>query len=338
MAKFLDYLNILIEQKNLDYEQAKDLIDTVFAGDVPEPQIAAFLTAMRIKTPCVQELAGFAASLRAHANKINCKKTSLLDIVGTGGAKLKTFNISTASAFIAAGAGATVAKHGNHAITSKCGSADVLTELGINVNASPETIANCIDNANIGFMFAPMFHPAMKYVQPTRKTLRFRTVFNILGPLANPADAQHMLLGIADPTLLLQMTKTLQILGVKHALVVHSRGLDEISTMNSTKICELNNNNITERKIHPSEFNIPVADFEDLKGGDAKTNAKIISDILTKKEKGPKRDIAVLNAAAALVAADIATGFNDAIKKANDAIDNGNAKIALDKMIQISNS
>ena len=261
-----------------------------------------------------------------------------MDTCGTGGAALKTFNISTAAAFVAAGAGVYVAKHGNKGITSKCGSADVLTALWVNIAPGPDCVAKCIEEAHIGFMFAPKFHPAMKYVQPIRQSLDFRTAFNILGPLANPAKADAQVLGVAEESLMPRMIETLKMLGVKRAIVVHSNGLDEISTMGPTKVMHLKNDEVFSEEIEPTQYGIPLADFSDLAGGDAQTNALIIRDILSGKQSGPKKEIVLFNAAAAIIVSGIAKDFVEGIEKADEAICNGNAMSCLDKLIEISNS
>lgn len=338
MTTISEYLEILLEGVDLSFDQAQALLDTIFDGEVPESQIAAFLAALRTKGVCVAELAGLATSLRLHAVPVNPGIENLVDTCGTGGARLKTFNISTAAALVAAGAGAHVAKHGNRGITSKCGSADVLTELGVNVSPGPEIVEKCIQQAGIGFMFAPNFHPAMKYVQPIRKTLGFRTVFNILGPLANPAAAAAQVMGVPDETLMPQIIETLRMMKINRAMVVHSDGLDEISTMGPTKILELKKGQITASKIDPADFGIEPADFEELKGDDPQTNAKIVSEIITAKDTGPKKDIVVLNAAAAIIVAGLAKGFDSAIKLAQNSITEGKANQALKKLIEVSNS
>ncbi|MDH4239831.1 MAG: anthranilate phosphoribosyltransferase, partial [Phycisphaerae bacterium] len=229
MAKITKYLEIILEGGDLTFEQAKELQDTIFQGEVTEVQIAAFLAAMRMKRATASEIAGLARSLRDHAVPVKVDVDRLIDTCGTGGAIVKTFNISTAAALVAAGAGAYVAKHGNRGITSRCGSADVLEELGVNIDPGPETIAECIRQAHIGFMFAPKFHPAMRFVQPIRKSLDFRTAFNILGPLANPAGVTAQVMGVADGALLDRIAETLKTLGAERAMVVHGHGMDEIS-------------------------------------------------------------------------------------------------------------
>lgn len=338
MAKITECLEILLEGSDLSFGQAKNLLDTVFEGEVSDVQIAAFLAAMRAKTATVNELAGLARSLRDHAVHVETGIDDLVDTCGTGGARLKTFNISTASAFVAAGAGAYVAKHGNRGITSKCGSADVLAALGVDIEPGPEKVAECIREAHIGFMFAPKFHPAMKHVQPVRKSLDFRTIFNILGPLANPANANAQVMGVPEESLMRRIIETLKVLGVTRAMVVHSDGLDEISTMGPTKILKLKDGVISESTIDPADLGFTVVDFKNLKGGDAQANAKIVKDILSGKDTGPKKDIVVLNAAAAIIVAGLANYFKNAVKLAEISIIQGSADAALEKLIEVSNS
>lgn len=338
MTKITEYIEIILEGNDLSFDQAKQLLDTIFEGDVAEVQIAAFLAAMRAKKAAVTEISGLAYSLRDHAVPVKVNASPLVDTCGTGGAALKTFNISTAAAFVAAGAGVYVAKHGNKGITSQCGSADVLTALGVNIAPGPNCVAKCIEEAHIGFMFAPKFHPAMKYVQPIRHSLDFRTAFNILGPLANPAKADAQVLGVAEESLMPRMIETLKMLGVKRAIVVHSNGLDEISTMGPTKVMHLKNDEVFSEEIEPTQYGIPLADFSDLAGGDAQTNALIIRDILSGNQSGPKKEIVLFNAAAAIIVSGIAKDFVEGIEKADEAICNGNAMSCLDKLIEISNS
>lgn len=337
MVTIIEYINPLLRGESLSFEQARSLLDVIFEGEVPDAQIAAFLTAMRVKGPTAPEVAGLAKSLRSHAVKVEPGIENLVDVVGTGGAAVKTFNVSTASALVAAGAGVYVAKHGNRAITSKCGSADVLAELGVKIDPGPEVVAECIKQARIGFMFAPMFHPAMKYVQPIRKSLGFRTVFNILGPLANPAGVPALVLGVAEEGLMGMMAEALKMLGTRFALVVHSNGLDEISTAAVTKILQLKDGNITESQINPQDLGIKPADIDNLIVAEAKASAKIIKDILAGKEVGAARDIVVLNASAAIIAGGLTEDFPSAIKLAEASIDNGSALACLEKLIEVSN-
>ena len=340
MANITEYLEIILEGQDLTFDQAKDLLDVVFGGEVAEVQIAAFLAAMRVKKAAVAEIAGLATSLRDHAVPVHAaipKDAILIDTCGTGGAALKTFNISTGAALIAAGAGAYVAKHGNRGITSQCGSADVLTALGVNISPGPQRVAECIEKAHIGFMFAPNFHPAMKFVQPIRKSLDFHTAFNILGPLANPARAAAQVLGVTDESLMPRMTETLKVLGLARAMVVHSNGLDELSTMGPTKIMYLENGEIRREELDPTRYGLPLADFGELAGNDASTNARIIRNILSGQETGAKKDIVLLNAAAAIMVAGLADDFVEGIEKADAAISSGKAAECLETLITISN-
>lgn len=337
MTKITEYLEIILEGKDLTFDQAQQLLDIIFEGEVADVQIAAFLAAMRAKKASVDEIAGLASSLRNHAVSVKVNASPLVDTCGTGGAALKTFNISTASAFVAAGAGVYVAKHGNRGITSQCGSADVLTALGVNVAPGPKCVAKCIEQAHIGFMFAPHYHPAMKHVQPIRQSLDFRTAFNILGPLANPAKANAQVLGVAEESLMPRMIEALKKLGLKRAMVVHSNGLDEISTMSSTKIMHLKDGTVSAEEIDSTQFGIRIADFNELAGGDAPTNAAIVRSVLSGNETGAKKDIVLLNAAAAIMVAGISADFVESIEKADQAITSGNAMACLDKLVEISN-
>jgi anthranilate phosphoribosyltransferase len=337
MADIIQYIEPLLARQDLTFEQSTELLDIVFEGEVPEPQIAAFLTAMRIKGATPHEIAGLAKSLRTHAIKVNVNADHLVDTCGTGGAKIKTFNISTAAALVAAGAGVHVAKHGNRGITSKCGSADVLEALGVNLDPGPDRVAKCIEQARIGFMFAPKFHPAMKYVQPIRKALGFRTIFNILGPLANPAGASAQVMGVGDETLMEPIAEALKLLGLKHAIVVHSEGLDEISTMAPTKLLEMKDGNITASEMLASNYGLAPARLEQLKCGDAQTNAQSIKDILAARDTGPRRDIVLINAAAAIIAGNLALDFETALTMACDSITSGSAADCLAGLVELSN-
>ncbi|TFG48927.1 MAG: anthranilate phosphoribosyltransferase [Candidatus Brocadiia bacterium] len=337
MATITKYLEIILDGKDLTFDEAKGLLDVVFEGGVAEVQIAAFLAMMRMKRAVPEEFAGLARSLRDHAVPIKTKVENMIDTCGTGGAMIKTFNVSTASALVAAGAGLYVAKHGNRAITSQCGSADVLAELGVKIDAQPEVISRCIEQAHIGFMFAPMFHPAMKFVQPIRKSLDFRTAFNILGPLANPAGVTSQVMGVASEDLLDRIIETLKILGAKRAMVVHGQGMDEISTLGITKIRRLDDGVVTSIDFDPREFGISRTSIDELRAGDAAANAEIIRDILSGKDKGARKDIVLLNAAAAIIVGGLAKDFEKAIRIADSSISGGKAQNCLDKLIVISN-
>jgi anthranilate phosphoribosyltransferase len=337
MANITQYLELILNGKDLTFEQARALQDTIFEGQITEVQIAAFLAMMRMKRATSGEIAGLAQSLRDHAVRVKVDLDNLIDTCGTGGAAVKTFNISTASAFVAAGAGAYVAKHGNRGITSRCGSADVLEELGVNIDPGPEGVAACIREAHIGFMFAPKFHPAMRFVQPIRKSLDFRTAFNILGPLANPAGVQAQVMGVSDAALLDRIAESLTMLGVKRAMVVHGQGMDEISLLGKTRIVEVRNGAVTSFELDPADYGIAGASLDALGSGDAIANAAVIRDILAGKEKGPRRDIVVLNAAAAILVADLADDFAHAVPLAEASIDQGKALHCLERLIAVSN-
>jgi len=338
MANITEYLEIILEGKDLSFDQARTLLDRVFEGGVSEVQIAAFLAMMRMKRATAAEIAGLASSLREHAVPVVTGIDNMIDTCGTGGAMIKTFNVSTAAALVAAGAGAYVAKHGNRAITSQCGSADVLAELGVKIDPGPEKVARCIKEAHIGFMFAPVFHPAMKFVQPIRKSLDFRTAFNILGPLANPAKVTAQVMGVADEELMERIAQTLKLLGAKRAMVVHGQGMDEISTLGKTRIYRLADGKIKQTELDPVSLGIAKTNMDQLRTGDAAANAGIIRDVLEAKDKGPRRDIVVLNAAAALIVAGLADNFETGMACGEEAIDSGRAFACLRKLIELSNS
>jgi anthranilate phosphoribosyltransferase len=337
MANITQYLEIILNGKDLTFDQAKALQDTIFEGQVTEVQIAAFLAMMRMKRATSGEIAGLAQSLRDHAVPVRVEIDNVIDTCGTGGAVVKTFNISTTSALVAAGAGAYVAKHGNRGITSRCGSADVLAELGVNIDPGPEVVARCIREAHIGFMFAPKFHPAMRFVQPIRKSLDFRTAFNILGPLANPAGVRAQVMGVADAELIERIAESLRMLGARRAMVLHGQGMDEISLLGKTRIIELRDGNITSFELDPADYGIANASIDALGSGDAIANAAVIRDVLAGRDRGPRRDIVLLNSAAALVVAELADSFEQAIPLAAASIDNGKALHCLEKLVAISN-
>ncbi len=337
MAAITEFIKPLLEGKDLGIEQATGLLDVIFEGGVSEAEIAAFLTAMRIKGATSQELAGLARSLRNHAVRVKVDVENLIDTCGTGGGAFKTSNVSTAAAIVAAGAGVYVAKHGNRGITSKCGSADVLEQLGVKIDADSETVAECIKGAHIGFMFAPKFHPAMKYVQPIRKSLGFRTVFNILGPLANPAGVKRQVLGVADENLLYPIAEALKLLDCEYAMVVHSKGLDEIGTAGVTKILKLKDGDISSSELNPVDLGIRPAGIDELKVTDAGASAGVLRDIVNRKERGPRRDIVIVNAAAAIIAGQLADSFESAMRLAEVSINEGGAAACLEKLIEVSN-
>ncbi|MDP2989814.1 MAG: anthranilate phosphoribosyltransferase [Kiritimatiellota bacterium] len=337
MAKITKYLEIILDGGDLTFEQARELQDIIFEGEVSEVQVAAFLAAMRMKRATSAEIAGLARSLRDHAVPVRPGVENRIDTSGPGGATVKTVNITTAAAIVAAGAGAYVAKHGNRGITSRCGSADGLEELGVNIAPGPDVVAECIRQAHIGFMFAPKFHPAMRFVQPIRKSLDFRTAFNTLGPRANPAGVTAQVMGVADAALLDRICETLKMLGAKEAMVVHGQGMDEISTLGVTQVRRLKDGEITRMEIDPAEFGFAAPSLDELGSGDAIENAAIIRDIFSGKDKGPRSDIVILNAAAAIIVAGLAEDFNSAIELAQNAVNNGAASDCLEKLIEVSN-
>ena len=314
----------LVNKQSLTQNQAEQVMNQIMDGKATDAQIAAFITALRLKSETIDEITAFAKIMREKSQTIRPKASYLVDTCGTGGDNSNTFNISTASAFVVSGAGAAVAKHGNKSISSKCGSADVLAELGINIEMQPAQVEKCIEDIGIGFMFAPLFHPAMKYASKARKEIGIRTIFNILGPLTNPANAKSQLVGVFDEKLLMNIAKTLNNLGSRHAIVVNGNGLDEITICGKTDVCELKNNKIDVYSINPIDFGFKLSSLDNIKGGSVSENAKIILDILN-GSKGPKRDIVLLNAAAALLATDIVEDYRDAIELANYSIDSGNA-------------
>ena len=328
----------LVEGQNLTEQEATAVMNEIMTGEAAPTQVACFLTALRMKGETVEEITGFAKVMREKAVRISCGRKMLVDTCGTGGDLIKTFNISTAAAFVVAGAGVAVAKHGNRSVTSKSGSADVLEALGINLKAEQQQAGQCIDEIGIGFLFAPAFHPAMKYALPIRKEIGIRTVFNILGPLTNPAGAQAQVLGVYHPDLTELMAGVLGNLGSRRAFVVHGMGgLDEISTFGETKISELKDGKVSTYQMTPDQFGIPEADIKDLAGGTAEENADILKAIFD-GQPGPQRDIVLLNAAAALVAAGKAADFSEGIAMGAQSIDQGQALAKLEQLRDHTNA
>jgi len=328
----------LLRRENLTFGQAQLAVDAILQGKCSEAAIAGFLTALAAKGETAAEIAGMADALRSHAVAVTPASKPLIDIVGTGGDGSHTLNISTTAALVAAGAGLSVAKHGNRAITSKCGSADLLAGLGVKIDATPEVIAKCIDEAHIGFMYAPSHHPTMKYVQPIRKALGFRTVFNVLGPLANPAKVSLQVVGVAKRHLLEIMAQALEQLGVSRAMVVYGSGTDEFTVCGPTDIAELRDGKINVYTFDHKEYGIKRADIKELAGGGLEDNVAITRGILAGEIGGAKRDVVVLNAAASLVVAGRTKDFAEGIAMADESIASGKAMEALEKLVAISNS
>ncbi len=319
----------LVRCEDLSKNEMELAMEEIMTGQASPAQIAAFLTAMRIKGETIDEITGAAEIMRRHAVKIKTRHPVVLDTCGTGGDECQTFNVSTITAFVVAGAGVIVAKHGNRSVSSNCGSADLLKALGINIDAEEQTVSKCIDEAGIGFLFAPKMHKAMQYAIGPRKEIGIRTIFNILGPMTNPAGATNQLLGVYDGELTEPIAKVLGRLGSKHALVVHGKdGLDEVTTTDKTQISELKGGKVRTYEISPRDFGIKKAKAGDLKGGEPAENAKIAMDILS-GEKGPKYDIVVLNAGCAIYAADKASDIKEGIQMAEESIESG---MALEKL------
>jgi len=332
-----EYIEKLISAKDLSRKEAYSAMIHIMEGGVADSLIAAFLIALKIKGESVDEISGFSEAMLEKARKVVTGEKNLVDTCGTGGDGLHTFNISTTAAFIAAGAGVKIAKHGNRSVSSRSGSADVLESYGVNINLDPKGVADCIKEAGIGFIFARMAHSAMKYVAGVRKELGMRTVFNILGPITNPANASGRVLGVYDRSLLNVMAGALDNIGVDRAFIINSEnGMDELSTTSKSSVVYLENGNIIEYVLDPADLGFEPADISDLKGGDAAHNAKIMEEILSGRIEGPMRDTAVLNAAAAIVAGKLSDHIEDAIVMAARSIDNGKAIEKLNKLADIS--
>ncbi|NOZ29194.1 MAG: anthranilate phosphoribosyltransferase [Chloroflexi bacterium] len=328
----------LLDRQDLSLAEAEAAMDVIMSGEATPAQIGAFLVALRMKGETVEEIAGCARSMRRNAVRVPIQHEGpIVDTCGTGGDRSGTFNISTTAAFVVAGAGVPVAKHGNRSVSSKCGSADVLEALGVNIQLTPEQVARCIDEIGIGFLFAPNFHPAMRYAIGPRRELGVRTVFNILGPLTNPAFATHQVLGVYDPALTEVMARVLTEMGSKAAFVVHGAdGLDELSTTGVNRVSHMRDGQVETFELDPAELGLPRASLADLRGGDAAENAAICRRILSGEERGPRRDVVLLNAAAAL-----ATGTGDlrvGLERAREVLDSGAALRKLDAFVELSQS
>jgi len=334
-------------RQSLSREEARVVMTEVLRGQCTAAQIAALLVALHMKGETVEEIVGFAEAIRAeatplalHANSVldasGTGRDALVDTCGTGGDTSGTFNISTATALVAAGAGVRVAKHGNRSVTSKCGSADVMEALGVNINLPPEKIAACLEEAGIAFLFAPAMHSAMKHVQPVRRELRLRTVFNLLGPLTNPARATCQVVGVYSADLVEKLAEALSMLGLHRALVVHGNdGLDEITITGPTRIGEVREGRVHTYEVAPEDFGLQRAGLDEIAGGDAAANAALIREVLSGK-RSARRDVVLLNAAAALVAAGRADHLSDAVPLAEKAIDSGAAEAKLKKLVEFT--
>jgi len=324
----------VVRCENLSEDEAAAAFEVIMRGDATPSQIAGFVVALRMKGETVEELTGFARTARAVATRIQVEG-ALLDTCGTGGDGLATFNISTLAAIVAAACGARVAKHGNRAASSMCGSADVLEQLGVKIDLAPEGVARCIDEAGIGFLFAPVFHPSFRFAGVPRRELGLRTVFNVLGPLCNPAGAKYQALGVADGAMATKMADVLQRLGVERAIVFHaSDGMDELSVASPSTVIEIDGRR-KEYELDPVELGLSRAPVEAMRGGGPEENARLAREVLG-GAKGPRRDVVLLNAAAALRAAGLAEEWKDGLGLAAEAIDSGRAGEVLLRWATIS--
>ena len=333
------YLAKIINRQNLTAEEAQQAMDIIMTGQATQAQIGAYLVAMRMKGETIEEITGSARAMRANAVKVKLPDNTgpVYDIVGTGGDGARTFNISTAAAFVIAGAGRTVAKHGNRAASSQCGSADVLGALGLNLELTPEQIAGAITEIGIGFLFAPRFHPAMKHAVGPRKEIGQRTIFNILGPLTNPAGASIQLTGVFSPSLTEPLARVLAELGSRAALVIYGAGgTDELTPCGPNRISHLKNGAVTTYELDPAALGFPPATLEDLRGDSPDESARMMRDLLSNKLNGARRDAVLLNAAAALAAE--SSDYPIALEEASHSLNSGAALARLDALVEYSKS
>lgn len=330
-------LSKVASKKNLSGAESAEVFGEIMSGEVDGAIMAAFLTALKMKGETVDEVVGAASAMRARATFINAGSAAPIDTCGTGGDGMNTFNISTTSAFIAAGAGVPVAKHGNRAATSKCGSGDVLGELGFNLDVHASVMEHCLQEEGIAFLFAPKMHPAMRFAAPVRKALGFRTIFNLLGPLVNPAGATGQVVGVFEAGYTEFVAECLNRMGVRRAFVVHAAdGMDEISVCTPTRVSELRDCSIKTSEFNPRKYFPDGANFSDLKGGDAKENAQILLDVLSGKLRNGARDICLLNSAAAIVVGGKTDDFGAALEMARDSLDSGAALKKLKTLVEFS--
>ena len=330
-------IQALVSGNSLTMEEAAQVMEEVMQGEVTPAQFGAFVTALRLKGETINEIIGLAKIMRAKAIPVAVDSV-VVDTCGTGGDGSHTFNISTTAAFVAAGGGLKVAKHGNRAMSSQCGSADVLETLGVRIDLNAEQVQRCLQEVGIGFMFAPVFHPAMKYAAVPRREIGIRTVFNILGPLTSPAGAEAQVLGVADGLLVEKLALVLQGLGCHHALVVHGEdGLDEITVTGKTRVCELKDGAVNSYCISPDDFGLPRSGPDSLKGSTLEENAALLRGVLA-GTLGPRRDVVLMNAAAALLAGDKVATLGEGIALAKEVIDGGHALVKLEQLIEFSQS
>jgi anthranilate phosphoribosyltransferase len=339
----------VVDRQDLRDSEAELVLDEIMSGQCTDAQIASLLTALRMKGETVDELTGFARVMRRRAARVaprssvtadmsGTEREALIDTCGTGGDVSGSFNISTATAFVVAGCGLRVAKHGNRSVSSQCGSADVMEALGVKIELQPERIAACIDEVGIGFLHAPLLHEAMKYVALARRQMGIRTIFNMLGPLTNPAGANTQVIGVYAAHLTDLLAQVLNELGTTRALVVHGGdGLDEITITGESKVSELNQGKLSAYTIRPDDFGLMRATLREIRGGDAAENSRIILEVLG-GARNPRRDVVLLNAAAALVASSKANDFGEGVRLAAESIDNGSAMAKLQGLIEFTNS
>lgn len=334
-----EYIAKVADGKNLTEAEAGAAMKIMLEGEATQAQIAAFLTALRMKGETLDELVGLASVLRDKAETISPKVANYVDLVGTGGDCTYTFNVSTTAAFVVAAAGLPVAKHGNRSISSKSGAGDVLEALGVNIMAEPELVQKCVEEVGIGFMFAQLFNKSMKYVGQARKEMGIRTVFNILGPLANPSRAKNMVVGVYNPELTEKIATAMSRLGVERAFVVSGcDNMDEITLSGATTVSEIKDGRVTTYQITPEQFGIKTASLKELRGGDGVENAEITKNILKGIEKGAKRDIVLLNAGATLYVGGVAESIEAGVKLAAEVIDSGKAYEKLEELVRVSNA
>ena len=328
-------IDVVVSGDSLAMDKAAAVMRQIMSGEVTHAQLGSFLTALRLKGESTEEIAGMATVMREFSLRVNVDGM-LVDSVGTGGDGLNTFNISTAAAFVAAGAGLKVAKHGNRAASGTCGSADVLEELGVQVELTPEGVERCIRESGIGFMFAQAFHPSMRHAGPVRREIGIRTVFNILGPLTNPAGAQSMLVGVAFPELGEKMASVLNLLDTHHSIIVHGEGgLDEMTLSGDTSVWEVTGGKVSNWTLSVADTGLPVTPIEAIKGGDREANAKTMRELLG-GAGGPVRDYVLLNSAGVFLVGDLVTNIRDGVQLAAQTLDSGAAKDRLESMIEVS--
>lgn len=340
MVEIKSVIQRVVQGETLSREEAAATMDAVMSGHVTGAQIGALVTALRMRGETIDEITGFASAMRDHALsvEIDSDERPLLDTCGTGGDHSNSFNISTTATFVIAAAGVRIAKHGNRAASSRCGSADLLEALGVRVELTPEQVAQSVEEVGVGFMYAPAFHPAMKYVGPTRREIGIRTVFNFLGPLTNPAGAKHQLIGVGLPEIAVKLAEVLSQLGSKRTVLVHAEeGLDEVGIVGATQITEWDatRGTVETSTVTPADFGLEPGRFEDIVGGDVSDNVRITRAVLA-GEDGPRRTITLMNAGAGLYAAEAAESFADGIEIAAHMIDSGAAARKLDELVEFT--